>query len=424
MKNKNSLWYPYIQMKTMSLPLKVSSAKGVHLHLEDGTKLIDAISSWWCVIHGYNHTEINKAAKQQLAKMAHVMLGGLTHEPAEQLSNKLVKITPPGLNHVFFSDSGSVGVDVALKMSMQYWQNLNKPKKNKFLALRQAYHGDTIGAMSVGDPVEGMHKLFSGLLPKNYFLPAPKGGFNALAKTVNADLVKLETFLANHHPKLAGFILEPILQAAGGFNIYSPLYLKGARKLCDKYNVLLIFDEVATGFGRTGKLFAAEHAQVTPDIMILGKGLTAGYLGMAATLTTSKIFTSFLDDSPVKAFMHGPTFMGNPLACAIALKSIEIFEKQNYLEKISCIETQLKSGLSQISHPQIKDIRVIGATGVIEVKDKAILSSAQEFARQNGVWLRPFDNYLYTMPPYIISNNKLTKIIDTIQTFFKNKKII
>jgi adenosylmethionine---8-amino-7-oxononanoate aminotransferase len=413
------IWYPYSQMKTTATPYTVVSANGVEIELDSGEKLIDAISSWWCVIHGYNHPEINQAAKEQLDKVSHIMLGGLVNEPAKKLAEKLVEITPARLTHVFYADSGSVGVEVALKMAVQYWQNLGYKQKTKILALEKAYHGDTTGAMSVCDPEEGMHSLFSGILPQQFFIPAPSMGYKADENQLKKDLNILEQFLEKNHTKLAAFIVEPIMQAAGGFNFYAPEYLTKARAFCDRFDVLLIFDEVATGFGRTGTLFAADQTNVSPDIMVLGKGLTAGYIGHAATIANDKIFSAFYSKDESKAFMHGPTFMGNPLACAIALKSIEIFERENYLEKIKKIETLLNEEFCLIKSDLIKDIRVLGATGVIEVKNKETLKNAQTFAAENGVWLRPFENYLYTMPPYIINDQDLMKITNVINNFFK-----
>ncbi len=419
--NPHQLWRPYAQMRRRPPDYRVDSARGARLRLEDGRELVDAIASWWCVIHGYNHPELNAALTAQLEKMAHVMLGGLTHQPAEELAARLIEITPAGLNHVFFSDSGSVGVEVALKMAAQYWRNLGHDGKTRFLALRQAYHGDTCAAMSVGDPEEGLHALFAGLLPRQDFLPAPCGGYGASAESVAADGERLRRHLEAHHETLAGFILEPLLQAAGGFNLYSPEYLKLARRWCDEYGVLLIFDEVATGFGRTGTLFAAEQAGVTPDLMVLGKGLTAGYLGHAATLATDRIYDAFLGDRPELAFMHGPTFMGNPLACAVALKSLEIFQRDGYLAKIRRIEKQLQAGLLPLTGPEILETRVLGATGVVEVKAPAVYAGMQEFAAERGVWLRPFGRYVYTMPPYVISEKELGRILAVIREWFANR---
>jgi len=418
------LWYPYTQMKWAEKHHHVESAKGVYLHLSDGKELIDAISSWWCVIHGYNHPRLNRAVTMQLEKMSHVMLGGLTHEPALKLAEKLVDITPKGLNHVFFSDSGSVGVEVALKMAIQYWWNQNERAKSKFLALKHAYHGDTTGAMSVGDPEESMHVLFSPLLPRHYFLDTPSGREGQIAET-SKDIEKLEQFLKHHHQEIAAFILEPLVQCAGGFKMYSSEYLKSARNLCDQYNILFIFDEVATGFGRTGTLFAADKAQVTPDIMILGKGLTGGYTGLAATVATTGIFEAFFGNDLSRALMHGPTFTGNPLACAAALESTALFFEEAYLDKIAAIERQLATVLYPFHHPKVKETRVLGAIGVIEVYDPKDVEGIQEFAAERGVWLRPFGNIIYAMPPYIISQNELSQIMDVMVSWFhKNKNNI
>lgn len=412
------LWYPYAQMKTMSPPLPVTRAEGALLHLTDGRTLIDSIASWWCVIHGYNHPALNDAARNQLDRMAHVMLGGLTHDPARQLAHELVAITPPGLDHVFFSDSGSIGVEVALKMAVQYWVHKGEPGKTRFAALKQAYHGDTWGAMSVCDPDDGMHSLFAGIVHPNTFLPAPRGGFDADAETLRTDLDALWELLANHHHEIAALIVEPLLQAAGGFNMYSPVYLQEAHTLCNEYDVLLIFDEVATGFGRTGALFAAEHAGVSPDIMVLGKGLTAGYTGHAATLASHEIFNTFWDDDPGKAFMHGPTFMANPLACAVARTSLQLCQAPDFLPTIQRIEQQLCEGLLNLRGAGIRGTRVLGATGVIEVEDRAVYAGLQDFAAERGVWLRPFDRYIYTMPPYIISEAQLATVLDVMQKWF------
>ncbi|MFG0249708.1 MAG: adenosylmethionine--8-amino-7-oxononanoate transaminase [Phycisphaeraceae bacterium JB051] len=416
-----SLWYPYAQMKTMSPPLEVASASGAVLTLADGRQLIDAISSWWCVIHGYNHPVINAAITEQMSQMSHVMLGGLTHEPARKLADKLVAITPEGLNHVFFGDSGSVGVEIAIKMAIQYHKNqhtLESHAKTQVIALEKAYHGDTIGAMSVCDPVEGMHSLFAGLLPQQIFLPAPIGGINAIAQDTQQNLMLLADMLSKYSKTTAAFIVEPLMQAAGGFNFYSPDYLREARKLCDAHNVLMIFDEVATGFGRTGSLFAADQTGITPDIMVLGKGLTAGYSGHSATLATDRVYEAFLSDDPAKSFMHGPTFMGNPMACKIALTSIELFEAENRLASIGQIEAILKKRIRSITGKAVKDTRVLGATGVVEVNDKASLKGIQDFAADRGVWLRPFETYAYTMPPYVISDDQLHKICDVLEAWF------
>lgn len=417
-----SLWYPYAQMKTMAPPLEVASAHGAVLQLTDGRQLIDSISSWWCVIHGYNHPVINAAITEQLTHMSHVMLGGLTHEPARKLADKLVAITPDGLNHVFFGDSGSVGVEIALKMAIQYHKNLGtsaNQNKTQILALEKAYHGDTIGAMSVCDPVEGMHSLFAGLLPQQRFLPAPIGGFDADEVATLHNLKLLKAMLDEHAHSLAAMIVEPLMQAAGGFNFYSPNYLTQARTLCDEHDVLLIFDEVATGFGRTGTLFAADQTGITPDIMVLGKGLTAGYAGHSAVLATDRVFDAFLGDEEGKSFMHGPTFMGNPMACTIALAGIELFERENRLARIAEIQTILQERILPIAGKDVKDTRVLGATGVVEVHHADALKGLQDFAASRGVWLRPFLTYAYTMPPYVISDGQLYRICDVLEAWFQ-----
>jgi len=397
------------------------SGEGVIMHLEDGRSLIDGISSWWAVIHGYNHPALNAALLTQANKFAHVMLGGMTHNPALDLAAKLVRITPEGLNHVFFSDSGSIGVEVALKMSIQYWKNIGYNGKSKIISLRNGYHGDTFKAMEVSDDSD-FTRAFSDVLRRGYILDIPEGGFDADAAVVKQASDKLEALLQREHQNIAAFIVEPIVQCAGGFNIYSPLYLKTARELCTKYNVLFVFDEVATGFGRTGKLFAAEHAGVTPDIMILGKALTAGYMGHAATLATSAVFDSFLGDNYEKALMHGPTFMANPLACAVALQSISIIEEEQYLQKIDKIQSIIREQFDSFSSPAIIAKRSIGAIGALEMKDAACLSGFKEFSQQHGVWLRPIGNVLYLMPPYIISEKELLTILQVMKDWIQQIK--
>ncbi|RAP29485.1 adenosylmethionine--8-amino-7-oxononanoate transaminase [Candidatus Marinamargulisbacteria bacterium SCGC AG-414-C22] len=403
----SKIWYPYFQHKTMPEPLPVASAKGATIHLKNGQSLIDGISSWWSVIHGYANPVLDEAMKTQLNQMSHMMLCGLTHEPAQQLADTLIDITPPGLNHVFYSDSGSVGCEVALKTALQYWKNKGNQQKTKFLAFKKSYHGDTTGVMSVGDPDDGMHAIFKGLLLEQHFLPAPP---TEKANQTDHAIVKLVEFLKQHHHECAAVIIEPLLQAAGGFNCYDPSFLVQLRALCDEYNVLLIFDEVATGFGRTGHLFAADAVQVSPDLMVLGKGLTGGYIGLAATLSTSNIFNAFYSDSPEHAFMHGPTFMGNPLACAVALASVKLCLESQFMPKIKKIEKQLKEALLNFSHANVADCRVLGATGVIETTSAKAIKGIQDYAREQGVWLRPFGNYIYTMPPYIISEDELDKV--------------
>ncbi|MCC5648093.1 adenosylmethionine--8-amino-7-oxononanoate transaminase [Nostoc sp. CHAB 5824] len=405
----HSLWLPYAQMKTVSPSLKVVRGEGVKLYLDDGTVLIDGISSWWCVIHGYNHPVLNKAVQEQLAKFAHVMLGGLVHDAAIHLAETLVKITPKRLNHVFFADSGSVGVEVALKMAIQFWRNKGLPQKSRFVALRRGYHGDTTGAMSVSDDDEGMHRLFKGIILPQYFVDAP-GGVNIKSHECQASLSQLAGLLESNKNQIAALILKPIFQGAGGFRFYPPEYLFHAQRLSDEHGVLLIFDEIATGFGRTGALFAAELANVTPDIMVLGKALTGGYFGLSATIATSQVYESFLSDDPELAFMHGPTFMGNAVACAVALASISLIETENYLSKVKAIEQVLKEEIQGLEGPSLCDARVLGAIGVLEFESPSNLMGFREFALDRGVWLRPYSKWLYTMPPYVINENDLRRI--------------
>ncbi len=421
-KEYSQLWYPYAQMKHLELNLEVVEANGVYLTMSDGKSLIDGISSWWCVTHGYNHPELNQAMVDQAQKFSHVMLGGLKNRTTEAFAEKLVEITPDGLNHVFFSDSGSVGVEVAIKMALQYFFNQGNHNKTRIVALERAYHGDTTACMSVCDPAEGMHKMFHGITPEQFFLPAPTGGFSASEEQVNADIARVDALFNQHASTIAAVIVEPLLQGAGGFNIYSPTYLNQLKALCEQHNILLIFDEVATGFGRTGKLFATNHTDISPDIMVLAKGLTAGYVGHAATLASTRVYEAFLSDSPAKAFMHGPTFMGNPLACAIGLKAIEIFERDDYLTRIQTIEDILKEELLGFEHEEIVETRVLGATGAIEVKDAKHHQGIQQFAAEQGVWLRPFERYIYTMPPYVISPEELRKITHVMKAWFSRPR--
>ena len=414
-----ALWYPYTQMKNLTPYPIVKKGKGALIYIEDGRKLIDGISSWWSALHGYNHPKLNKAISKQAKKFSHVMLGGLTHKPALKLAEKLVEITPIGLNHVFFSDSGSVAVEVSLKMAIQYWANKNQNEKTKIISVTKSYHGDTFKAMEISDDSDFI-KGFSKILNKGFFIDAPNEGFDQL--NVKKEILKLESILKDNNQTIAALILEPIVQCAGGFKIYSPQFLIEARNLCNQYDILLIFDEVATGFGRTGKLFAAEHAKITPDILILGKALTAGYIGHAATIANSKVYNSFLGNNYDNAFMHGPTFMGNPLACSVALKSIELFEKENYLTKIQEIESIISSEFSKINSPFIKDKKIIGAIGAIELIDKKHLEGFQEFAMKQNVWLRPIGNIVYLMPPFIIKKKELKKILEVIQIWISNIK--
>ncbi|MDR5858170.1 adenosylmethionine--8-amino-7-oxononanoate transaminase [Halomonas eurihalina] len=417
------VWHPYAHLKTQSPAPKVVGGEGPRFTLESGESLLDATCSWWCMIHGYRHPRLVRAIQQQADELCHVMLGGLTHEPADRLARELVRITPEGLNHVFYSDSGSVGMEVAMKMAVQYQYLRGQPNKHRMLSLMKAYHGDTAGCMAVCDPEEGMHSLFAGFLPKHHFAPAPTAPFDADDDAVQADLDALREVLEAHHHEIAALLMEPLLQAAGGLNMTSPAYLRGARRLCDEFDVLLVLDEVATGFGRTGRMFAAEHAEVTPDIMVLSKGLTGGYLGHAATLATDRVHDTFIGDSGLHAFMHGPTFMGNPLACRVALESLAIFEEDDYLGRISTLNAILRAELLEDSalhaHPAVVDVRVLGATAAIEVHDADSLEGAAEFARHQGVWLRAFGRWLYTMPAYITSPEEMRQITDAMKGWFR-----
>jgi adenosylmethionine-8-amino-7-oxononanoate aminotransferase len=404
-RDHHHIWHPYSAMHSDVPVYPVISAQGVRIRLADGSQLIDGMASWWCAVHGYNHPVLNRAIHNQLEDMSHVMFGGLTHAPAINLAEKLIEITPQPLTSVFFADSGSVSVEVAMKMAIQYWHARNRPDKRYFATIRNGYHGDTFGAMSVCDPVNGMHSLFAGTLTKQYFVESPSCKFEAPCN--KNDIQPLAELLENHHQQIAALILEPIVQGAGGMRFYSPDYLIRARKLCDKHQVLLIADEIATGFGRTGKLFACEHAAVTPDIMCLGKALTGGYLSMAATLTTSDI-SQTIDQGDPGLFMHGPTFMANPLACAVSLASISLLEDTEWQGKVSNIEQLLRAQLMHcIDFAQVRDVRVLGAIGVIELHEPVDMKSITEKFVNAGVWVRPFGKLVYLMPPYIISDSDL-----------------
>ena len=418
----SKLWYPYAQMENLERNYKVLSGHGAYLEIEnlqteEKKELLDGISSWWCAVHGYNNEEINTAIKEQLDKIAHVMLGGLTHEWALGLADKLVEITPKGLNHVFFSDSGSVGVEVALKMAVQYFVNRGQREKSKFLSLKKAYHGDTFKAMEVGDDSD-FHGAFNHMMKETFYVNIPMGGMNPSEKELDEAINELSLLLEKEGKNIAVFIVEPLLQGAGGFRVYSSKYLNEAKKLCDKHEILFIFDEVATGFGRTGKMFAANYCDFTPDIMILGKALTGGYLGHAATLTNDRVFEGFYGGGD-KAFMHGPTFMGNPLACVASLKSIELFEKNRVIEKVKNIEKIFLEELENFTNEKIKDVRIFGAMAALEVHDSKELRNIQAFAYEKGVWLRPFGKYIYLMPSYILSDEECRKLCRVIKQYFE-----
>ncbi len=403
--DQQHIWHPYSSLTNPIPAYHVVSAEGVRLKLADGRELIDGMASWWSAIHGYNHPELNAAIKHQIDTMSHVMFGGITHEPAAKLAQTLVDITPAGLEKVFFSDSGSVGVEVALKMAIQYWYSQGNSEKSRILSLRKGYHGDTFGAMSVCDPVTGMHHLFNNTLAKQLFTESPRCGFN---DTWNeSHIADIKSQLVKHHHELAAVILEPILQGTGGMHFYSPTYLKRVRELCDEYDVLLIADEIATGFGRTGKLFACEWAGISPDILCLGKALTGGYMTLAATLCTTKV-SDGICHGEAGVFMHGPTFMGNPLACSAANASIELLLNSNWEEQIAAIEGQLKSGLAPAkNYSHVTDVRCLGAVGVIELKESVDVATIQKQFVDKGIWVRPFGSRVYVMPPYIISSQDL-----------------
>ena len=408
--DRTHVWHPYSAIGADLPVFPVASASGVRLKLADGRELVDGMSSWWCAIHGYNHPELNQSIESQLRDMAHVMFGGLTHRPAVRLAEKLVALTPEPLKSVFFADSGSVAVEVALKMAIQYWQARKQPARQRFLTIRGGYHGDTFGAMAVCDPVTGMHGLFSGALAKQYFAAAPQCRFGE--PCTDDDIAPLERILTAEQGKIAAIIMEPIVQGAGGMRFYSAEYLQRVRVLCDRYQVLLILDEIATGFGRTGRFFACEHAGISPDIMCLGKALTGGYLTLAATLTTEHISKTIAGGEP-GLFMHGPTFMANPLAAALA--SLRLLLDSPWQQRVSGIEQGLRAGLEPCNEfRSVADVRVLGAIGVVEMKQPVDMRSMQPRFVQSGVWVRPFGRLVYLMPPYIIEPEDLKLLTDAV----------
>ncbi len=406
--DRTHLWHPYSSLSAPPPAYLVRRAHGCLLELDDGRTLIDGMASWWCAIHGYNHPTLNAAIEKQLAEMAHVMFGGITHEPAARLAAQLVALTPAPLDKVFLSDSGSVSVEVAIKMALQYWQSQGQAQKRRLLALRGGYHGDTFAAMSVCDPVTGMHHLFSGALAEQVFATPPAATFDAPWDP--AWLTDITDQMVRHADELAAVILEPIVQGAGGMRFYPPAYLRAVRELCDEHGVLLIADEIATGFGRTGKLFACEWAGISPDILCVGKALTGGYLTLAATLCSAQVAEGICSGS-AGVFMHGPTFMGNPLACAAANASIELLLTSPWQERVAAIEQQLRTQLAPCADfPGVAEVRVLGAIGVVEMKEPVDLAALQAELVARGVWLRPFGRLVYLMPPYVISREELSRI--------------
>ena len=405
-------WHPYTSTIDRDPVYPVASASGCRIRLMDGRELIDGMSSWWCAIHGYNHPVLNQAVQRQLGRMAHVMFGGLTHEPAARLIRRLVELTPGPLQHVFLCDSGSVSIEVAMKMALQHQQALGRPGRRRFLSIRGGYHGDTFHPMSVCDPVTGMHHLFRGVLPEQIFASRPRTRFGAPLEPGDTD--EIERLMDSHAGSLAAVVLEPIVQGAGGMWFYSADYLRAVRALCDRHDVLLIADEIATGFGRTGRLFACEHAGVSPDIMTLGKALTGGYMTLAAAIARARVAETISGGDP-GVFMHGPTFMGNPLACAVAEASIALLLSGDWRARVSAMERIMSHGLEPCrAVPSVADVRVLGGIGVVEMAEPVAMRAVQARFVERGVWVRPFGRLIYLMPPFIIANADLGTLCDAV----------
>lgn len=410
--DRQHIWHPYTSMRDPLPCYPVVAAHGCQLQLANGRELVDGMSSWWAAIHGYNHPRLNQALQQQMAQMSHVMFGGITHPAAVELSRQLIAMTPEALECVFLADSGSIAVEVSMKMALQYWLGRGETRQ-KFLTLKRGYHGDTFAAMSVCDPENSMHSLWRGYLPEHLFAAAPQCGFDA--EWDASDFADFAQLAEKHHREIAAVILEPIVQGAGGMRFYHPRYLQQVRELCDRYGILLIADEIATGFGRSGKLFACEHAGIAPDILCLGKALTGGTMTLSATLTTREVADT-ISRSAAGCFMHGPTFMGNPLACAVAVESLTMINEGHWPAQVTAIEQQLQRELLPLSqHHAVADARVLGAIGVIETHSPVNMAALQQFFVERGVWIRPFGKLIYLMPPYLISAAELSQLTQAVR---------